>query len=143
LGYLDGDCEDICSYPDSAPILVGKYPRRLIDGIVETVAAVSQEQDDNLQLQVVQLLLTIATSFLCKVHDRCLIEIFRSLYYIHISTKDTINYTTSKAALNQIIHMTYQHMELSYVLLSINLVSRCKDPSKHGSIDEEGGVREV
>jgi len=143
LGYLDGDCEDICSYPDGVPILVGKYPRRLIDGIVETIAAVSQEPDDNLQLQVVQLLLTIVTSFLCKAHDRSLIEIFRSLYYIHISTKDTVNYTTSKAALNQIIHITYQRMELSYVLLLINLVARCKDSSKHGSIDEEGSIREV
>lgn len=115
LGYLDGDCEDLCAYPDGVPP-AGKYPRRLIDAVVETVAAVSQEQDENLQLQVVQLLLTIVTSFLCKVHDKCLIEIFRALYYIHISTKDTVNYATSKAALNQIIHITYQRMELSYVL---------------------------
>lgn len=105
---------------------VGKYPRRLIDGIVDTVASVSQEQDENLQLQVVKLLLTIVTSFLCEVHDRCLLEIFRSLYYIHISTKDTVNYITSKAALNQIIHMTYQKMEISSVILFPNLVKRRK-----------------
>jgi len=115
LGYLDGDCEDNCIYPESGPQFVGKYPRRLIDGIVETMCGVAQDPDENLQLQVIQVLLSIVTSFICRVHDRSLLEVFRALYYIHISTKNPVNYTTSKAALNQIIHITYQRMEISYV----------------------------
>ena len=117
LGYLDGEYEDNCIYPESGPQFVGKYPRRLIDGIVETVCGTSQDQDEIVQLHVIQVLLSLVTSFLCKVHERSLVEVFRALYYIHISTKNMVNYTTSQAALNQIIHITYQRMDISYVSL--------------------------
>jgi hypothetical protein len=73
------------------------------------------------QLHVIQVLLSLVTSFLCKVHERSLVEVFRALYYINISTKNMVNYATSKAALNQIIHITYQRMDISYVgLWTIN-----------------------
>ena len=92
----------------------------MVDGIVEAICSVAQQdQDEGLQLQVIQVLLSLVTSFICKVHDRSLLEIFRALYYIHISTKNPVNYTTSKAALNQIIHITFQRMEISYVTLII------------------------
>lgn len=94
---------------------MGKYPRKLIDGIVETVCITAQDPDEGLQLQVIQVLLSIVTSFICKVHDRSLVEIFRALYYIHISTKNPVNFATSKAALNQIMHIGYQRMDISYV----------------------------
>lgn len=124
MGYLDGDCEDNSNHGNLTPMLSGKYPHRLIDTIVDSISAVAPEQDDNIQLQVIQVMLTIVTSFICKVHDKSLSEIFRCLYFIHISTKNSVNYATSKAALNQMVHITCQRMELSYVFLSIKFSGR-------------------
>ena len=42
-------------------------------------------------------------------------ELFRCLFLIHISSKNSSNQATAKAALNQIIHMTFKKMDLSYV----------------------------
>jgi len=116
LGYFNADGKDTCIYPEDGPQLVGKYPRRMIDGIVETIAIVAQDPDESIQLQVIQVLVSVITSFICKVHNKSLLEIFRSLYFINISTKNNVNYSTSKASLNQIIYMIYQRMEISYVV---------------------------
>lgn len=115
---MAGDGADTCAYPESGPQFVGKYPRRMVDGVVEAVAAVAQDPDESLQLQVIQALLSVATCFVAKVHDRSLLETFRALYYINISTKNPVNYNTSKASLNQIIYMIYQRMDPSFVFFA-------------------------
>ena len=115
MGCLEGNLSDTCEYPEHGPQFVGKYPRQMIDAIVETIAGISQDPNESLQLQVIQVFLSIVTSFKCKVHDRSLVEIFRALYYIHISTKNQVNFTTSRTALNQIVNITCQRMAISSV----------------------------
>lgn len=115
LGFLNGECADNCIYSDGGPQFKLKYPRKLIDGIIESVCNTSKYQDDNVQLQTIQTLLSIMTCFTCTVHERSLIETFRAIYYIHLSTKSLVNYSTSKAALNQIVQIVYQKVDDSYV----------------------------
>jgi hypothetical protein len=51
--FLDGNCEDNCIYPeDQKPSsnMNGRLPRKLIDGIVESICNCVTERDNQVQL---------------------------------------------------------------------------------------------
>ncbi|CAG9330937.1 unnamed protein product [Blepharisma stoltei] len=124
-GFLTGNCDDNCQYSEPPQLISQRYPRKLIDAIVESVCSCVHERDDNVQLQVIKTILTIITSFNTEVHDRTLLEAFRACYHIHITSKNLVNQTTAKATLTQMLHFVFQRMESSSVGLneeSLNIV---------------------
>ena len=124
-GFLTGNCEDTCKYSDPPQIFSQRYPRKMIDAIVESVCKCVQESDDNVQLQVIKTLLTTITSFNCEVHDRTLLEAFRACYHIHITSKNLVNQTTAKATLTQMMHYVFQRMENNSIQISDEPIFLC------------------
>ncbi|OMJ95949.1 hypothetical protein SteCoe_502 [Stentor coeruleus] len=117
-GFLNGNCEDTCSYSEPLQTQSSRHSRKMIDAIIESVCKCVQETDDNVQLQVIKTLLTTITSFNCEVHDRTLLEAFRACYHIHITSKNLVNQTTAKATLTQMMHYIFQRMENNTITLS-------------------------
>lgn len=99
--FLDGNMEDNCIYTEESKPNPsnGRLPRRLIDAVVESICACVTERDNQVQLQIIKALLTIVTTFNSKVHEKSLMEAFRAMYQIHITSTNTINQTTAKASL--------------------------------------------
>lgn len=77
----------------------GRLPRLLIDAIIETVCECAQERDAQVQLQVIKALLTFVISLNSRVHERTLLEAFKTQYSIHITSTSAINKNTAKASL--------------------------------------------
>jgi hypothetical protein len=99
-GLLDGNHPDDCLYPDDErPKSNGMLPRYLIDAIVDEVCKCTTERDQQVQLQVVRALLTIVATSTTEVHERSLLKVMSSLYYIHIACTNQINQNTAKASL--------------------------------------------
>ena len=91
-GLMDGNHPDDCLYPDEErPKSNGTLPRRLIDAIVDEVCKCISERDQQVQLQVVRALLTIVATQATEVHERSLLKIMSSLYYIHIACTNPVN----------------------------------------------------
>jgi hypothetical protein len=85
-GLLDGNHPDDCLYPDEdKPKSNGMLPRLLIDAIVDEVCKCTTERDQQVQLQVVRALLTLVATSSTAVHERSLLKVMSSLYYIHIA----------------------------------------------------------
>lgn len=82
-----------------------------MDSIVEIVSKCSDEYDDGVQLQVVKALLTAVTSNQCEVHEASLLLSVRSIFHIHLISKNPVNKTTAKAALTQILSVVFQRLE--------------------------------
>jgi hypothetical protein len=99
--FMDGDCEDNCHYPeDQKPAETnGKQPRLLIDAIIETICRCAEDRDSLVQLEVIKSLLSITIAVNSRVHERTLMEAFKTQYSIHLSTHSQINRNTAKAAL--------------------------------------------
>ena len=111
-GLLDGNHPDDCIYPeDEKPRSNGTLPRKLIDAIVDEVCKCTAEIDQQVQLQVVRALLTIVATSSTEVHERSLLKVMSSLYYIHIASTNPINQNTAKASLVQIISIVFKKME--------------------------------
>jgi len=45
------------------------------------------------------------------VHEKSLLEAFRAIYQIHITSTNSINQTTAKASLTQMINIVFSKME--------------------------------
>lgn len=135
-GFLTGNCEDSCTYSDPPQLSSQRYPRKMIDGIVESVCKCVQETDDNVQLQVIKTLLTTITSFNCEVHDRTLLEAFRACYHIHITSKNLVNQTTAKATLTQMMHYVFQRMENNSIAISEEPVMAMVKTLVKGMVDD-------
>lgn len=89
----------------------GRLKRRLIDSIVESICSCVSERDNQVQLQIIKSLLTIVTTFNSKVHEKSLLEAFRAIYQIHITSTNSINQNTAKASLTQMINIVFSKME--------------------------------
>lgn len=86
-------------------------PRRLIDAIVDEVCACTTERDQQVQLQVVRALLTIVATSSTEVHEKSLLKVVSSLYYIHIACANQVNQNTAKASLIQMISIIFKKLE--------------------------------
>lgn len=111
--FLDGNCEDNCTYSDDAkpPSKNGRLPRLLIDAIVESICECAHERDNQVQLQVIKALLTVVIAVNSKVHERTLLEAFKTQYSIHITSTSQVNKNTAKAALTQMINVVFAKMD--------------------------------
>lgn len=111
-GLLDGNHPDDCVYPEGTrPESNGMLPRKLIDAIVDEVCACTTERDQQVQLQVVRALLTIVATSSTEVHEKSLLKVVSSLYYIHIACANQVNQNTAKASLIQMISIIFKKLE--------------------------------
>ena len=109
---MDGNHPDDCLYTEEEkPKSNGTLPRRLIDAIVDEVCKCTAERDQQVQLQVVRALLTIVATGATEVHERSLLKVMSSLYYIHIACTNPVNQNTAKASLIQMISIVFKKME--------------------------------
>jgi brefeldin A-inhibited guanine nucleotide-exchange protein len=109
-GHILGNRED----PNNA----GKL---LIDTIVDTICScylydeVSglTHTDEGIQLQVIKALLTLVTSQYCEVHGKSVLKAVRTCYNIYLGSRNSINRTTAKATLQQMLNVIFTRMEVN------------------------------
>lgn len=88
----------------------------IMDDIVQSVVQcypLSKLPDDSIQLQIIKVFLTMATS--CTIHGKSLESILRICMLIHLQSKSSsASQITAKAALMQIINMLFTIIESEY-----------------------------
>ena len=85
--------------------------KRLVDVVIESICHCRDDPQDNVQLQVIKALLTAVTSNTCRVRGLSLLAAVRSVYHIYLSSKNSVNKNTAKAALTQMVNIVIQRME--------------------------------
>eukprot|EP01138_Halocafeteria_seosinensis_P008060 gb/GECG01008236.1/.p1 GENE.gb/GECG01008236.1/~~gb/GECG01008236.1/.p1 ORF type:complete len:1924 (+),score=268.60 gb/GECG01008236.1/:1-5772(+) len=85
--------------------------KRLVDVVIESICLCRDDTQDNVQLQVIKALLTAVTSNTCRVRGVSLLGAVRSVYHIYLSSKNSVNRNTAKAALTQMVNIVIQRME--------------------------------
>ncbi len=87
--------------------------------------------------QVVKALLTGVTSQHCEVHEASLLLSVRSIFHIHLITKNVVNKTTAKAALTQILSVVNQRLEVFEVKSRVEADAALSALTLSGSKDSE------
>ena len=92
---------------------VSNPEKRQIDVVVDTICNCfsGPQTDEGVQLQVLKALLTILTSQHVEVHKSSLLSSVRTCNNIYLASKNMINQTTAKAALNQMPSAILSRME--------------------------------
>ncbi|KAG0363033.1 hypothetical protein BC939DRAFT_495436 [Gamsiella multidivaricata] len=89
-------------------------PPRLLDEIVHTICMTYRGPgtiDDNVQLQIIKILLTIVTSSTCHVHHASLLKIIQTSCNMYCWAKSPILQATAKAGLTQMVNLVISKME--------------------------------
>ncbi|KAF9366065.1 Brefeldin A-inhibited guanine nucleotide-exchange protein 1 [Mortierella sp. NVP85] len=115
------DCSDptdhlVPNSPGANTVGPDHYPNppRLLDEIVHTICMTYKgpgSTDDNVQLQVIKILLTIVTSTSCHVHHVSLLKIIQTSCNIYCWAKSPILQATAKAGLTQMVNIVVSKME--------------------------------
>ncbi|KAF9433934.1 Brefeldin A-inhibited guanine nucleotide-exchange protein 2 [Entomortierella beljakovae] len=115
------DCSDptghiVPNLPGANTVGPDHYPNppRLLDEIVHTVCMTYRGPgtvDDNVQLQIIKVLLTIVTTSTCHVHHASLLKIIQTSCNIFCWAKSPILQATAKAGLTQMINLVISTME--------------------------------
>ncbi|KAG0038848.1 Brefeldin A-inhibited guanine nucleotide-exchange protein 1 [Podila clonocystis] len=114
------DCSDptdhlVPNVPGANTVGPDHYPSppRLIDEIVHTICMTYRgpgSTDDNVQLQIIKILLTLVTST-CHVHHASLLKIIQTSCNIFCWAKSPILQATAKAGLTQMVNLVISKME--------------------------------
>ncbi|KAF9424616.1 Brefeldin A-inhibited guanine nucleotide-exchange protein 2 [Podila epigama] len=114
------DCSDptdhlVPNVPGANTVGPDHYPSppRLIDEIVHTICMTYRgpgSTDDNVQLQIIKILLTLVTSS-CHVHHASLLKIIQTSCNIFCWAKSPILQATAKAGLTQMVNLIISKME--------------------------------
>ena len=106
---LVGDGPDNCVYPPDKkpPEKNGRLPRLLIDAIADSVMECAQDSDNQVQLQVIKILLTIVISVNSRVHELTLLAALRTQYSIFMTSTSQTNQKTAKAASTQMLNTVF------------------------------------
>ncbi|KAF9921251.1 Brefeldin A-inhibited guanine nucleotide-exchange protein 2 [Linnemannia zychae] len=115
------DCSDptdhlVPNLPGANTVGPDHYPSppRLIDEIVHTICMTYRgpgTTDDNVQLQIIKILLTLVTSTTCEVHHASLLKIIQTSCNIYCWAKSPILQATAKAGLTQMVNLVISKME--------------------------------
>ncbi|KAG0288521.1 Brefeldin A-inhibited guanine nucleotide-exchange protein 2 [Linnemannia gamsii] len=115
------DCSDptdhlVPNLPGANTVGPDHYPSppRLIDEIVHTVCMTYRgpgSADDNVQLQIIKILLTLVTTTTCEVHHASLLKIIQTSCNIYCWAKSPILQATAKAGLTQMVNLVISKME--------------------------------
>ncbi|EAR83565.3 Sec7 domain protein (macronuclear) [Tetrahymena thermophila SB210] len=117
--FMDGNCYD---YTQDKLSIDGEKKaqidpnRKLIDQIIDSICDCVNLKDENVHLQIIRSLLTIATSSICQVHGQNLEKIMRTLIVIHCTSKQPQIQDPSKHSFTQIILETFKRMEKNTLL---------------------------
>jgi brefeldin A-inhibited guanine nucleotide-exchange protein len=79
--------------------------------VVRVISACSEQEDDNVQLQVVKALLTAVTSGATR--ETSLLLAVRACYHIHLVSDNVVNRTTAKLTLTQMMDYVFSALELA------------------------------
>ena len=60
---------------------------------------------------MIKALLTVVIAINSKVHERTLLEAFKTQYSIHITSTSQVNKNTAKASLTQMINVVFAKMD--------------------------------
>ncbi|KAF9902410.1 Brefeldin A-inhibited guanine nucleotide-exchange protein 2 [Linnemannia zychae] len=115
------DCSDptdhlVPNLPGANTVGPDHYPSppRLMDEIVHTICMTYRgpgTTDDNVQLQIIKILLTLVTSTTCQVHHASLLKIIQTSCNIYCWAKSPILQATAKAGLTQMVNLVISKME--------------------------------
>ncbi|KAG0208455.1 Brefeldin A-inhibited guanine nucleotide-exchange protein 2 [Mortierella sp. GBA30] len=115
------DCSDptdhlVPNLPGANTVGPDHYPSppRLLDEIVHTICMTYRgpgSADDNVQLQIIKILLTLVTSTSCHVHHASLLKIIQTSCNIFCWAKSPILQATAKAGLTQMVNLVISTME--------------------------------
>ncbi|KAF9149314.1 Brefeldin A-inhibited guanine nucleotide-exchange protein 2 [Linnemannia schmuckeri] len=115
------DCSDptdhlVPNLPGANTVGPDHYPSppRLMDEIVHTVCMTYRgpgSADDNVQLQIIKILLTLVTTTTCEVHHASLLKIIQTSCNIFCWAKSPILQATAKAGLTQMVNLVISKME--------------------------------
>ncbi|KAG0054278.1 Brefeldin A-inhibited guanine nucleotide-exchange protein 2 [Gryganskiella cystojenkinii] len=115
------DCSDptdhlVPNLPGANTVGPDHYPSppRLLDEIVHTICMTYRgpgSTDDNVQLQIIKILLTLVTSTTCQVHHASLLKIIQTSCNIFCWAKSPILQATAKAGLTQMVNLVISKME--------------------------------
>ncbi|KAK3838349.1 MAG: hypothetical protein JOS17DRAFT_770716 [Linnemannia elongata] len=115
------DCSDptdhlVPNLPGANTVGPDHYPSppRLMDEIVHTVCMTYRgpgSADDNVQLQIIKILLTLVTTSTCEVHHASLLKIIQTSSNIYCWAKSPILQATAKAGLTQMVNLVISKME--------------------------------
>ncbi|KAG0377049.1 Brefeldin A-inhibited guanine nucleotide-exchange protein 2, partial [Mortierella sp. AD032] len=115
------DCSDptdhlVPNLPGANTVGPDHYPSppRLMDEIVHTICMTYRgpgSADDNVQLQIIKILLTLVTSTTCQVHHASLLKIIQTSCNICCWAKSPILQATAKAGLTQMVNLVISKME--------------------------------
>ncbi|KAF8932781.1 Brefeldin A-inhibited guanine nucleotide-exchange protein 2 [Haplosporangium gracile] len=115
------DCSDptdhlVPNLPGANTVGPDHYPSppRLMDEIVHTVCMTYRgpgSADDNVQLQIIKILLTLVTTKTCEVHHASLLKIIQTSCNIFCWAKSPILQATAKAGLTQMVNLVISKME--------------------------------
>ncbi|CAK8690782.1 unnamed protein product [Clavelina lepadiformis] len=100
-------------------ILVGNAPdssapgKHLIDRVIDAICQcfTGIQTDEHVQLQIIKVLLTAVTSNNCEIHEGTLLQAVRTCYNIYLASRNTVNQTTARATLTQMLNVIFSRME--------------------------------
>ena len=96
----------------SSPVDIEDKDKKLIDKLIEVISNTYEIADDNIQLQIVKVMLTIVTSNQCEVHDNALMSAIRCCFNVHLISKNNINLSTAKGTLTQMVNTVFQRHQV-------------------------------
>ncbi|CAA6663381.1 unnamed protein product [Spirodela intermedia] len=100
-GYLRGEADTSSGGPD-AKILVQ---------LIEAICKCRELGDDAVELLVLKTLLSAVTSTSLRIHGDSLLQIVRTCYDVYLESKNSVNQTTAKASLIQMLVIVFRRME--------------------------------
>ncbi|CAM9369712.1 unnamed protein product, partial [Chrysoparadoxa australica] len=84
--------------------------RGFADLIIETICRANIE-NDQAQLQLIKVLLTVVTSCSVEVHEASLLLAVRTIYSVYLTSLNPISKITAKASLQQMLNYVFTAME--------------------------------
>jgi Dimerisation and cyclophilin-binding domain of Mon2 len=79
--------------------------------------------DEGVEVLLLRGLLTAGTSGSFSMHGQALLAGVRTCYNIHLMSRSAVNQTTARAALTQILNVTFQRMEAGALRVAVRLAT--------------------
>lgn len=126
-GYLRGEADTSSGGPDA----------KLLVQLIEAICKCRELGDDAVELLVLKTLLSAVTSTSLRIHGDSLLQIVRTCYDVYLESKNSVNQTTAKASLIQMLVIVFRRMEADSSTVPVQpiVVAELMEPG-----DKTGGV---
>ncbi|XP_019432960.1 PREDICTED: brefeldin A-inhibited guanine nucleotide-exchange protein 2-like isoform X2 [Lupinus angustifolius] len=127
-GYLQGEVDPAGGGPEA----------KLLANLIESVCKCHELGDDALELLVLKTLLSAVISISLRIHGDCLLLIVRTCYDIYLGSKNSVNQTTAKASLIQMLVIVFRRMEADSSTVPIQpiVVAELMEPVEKSDVDK-------